>query len=173
MNGNNNNINKPKLKESFQHFDKLVTVCLMAGILIVSGFIIYYLLTPEPPFTTFTILNEEKEMGNYTTNATVGENISFHIGIGNYLERDATFVVNISKGDYNTKISSGGAEDAEFNQTISNITLQHNEEWISDKMNISFYIPGNRTIIAELFEVTFTEKKFLNILYLRINITSI
>ncbi|TXT61189.1 MAG: hypothetical protein BAJALOKI3v1_810012 [Promethearchaeota archaeon] len=164
---------KRKLKESFEHFDKLVTVCLLAGILIVSGFIVYYVLNPEPPFTTFTILNEEKEMGNYPTNATIGKNISFYVGIGNYLEREATFAVNISKGNNETTLGPNGAENAEYNFTTPNITLEHNEEWISEQLNISFYIPGNRTIIVELFEVISPSKSiFLNILFLRINVTA-
>lgn len=171
MNANDKSEYNKELKKSFQHFDKLLTVCLLIGILIISGFIIYYLLTPEPPFTTFTILNEDKKMENYPTNATVGESIYFYVEIGNYLEREATFGVNISKGDGDTILGSDGAKNAELNYTISNITLQHNDEWSSDQLNISFYIPGNRTIIAELFERSSSGFRFINILYLRINIT--
>jgi len=170
MSDNDNNNYSRKLKESFEHFDKIITICLIAGILIISGFIIYYLVNPEPPFTTFLILNEDKKMENYPTNATIGENISFYVGIGNYLEREVTFNVNISKGDNNTILGPNGAVNAELNFSISNITLQHNEDWISEKLNISFYTGGNRTIIAQLFENTVSGELFIDIIYLRIEV---
>ncbi|MFO7794904.1 MAG: DUF1616 domain-containing protein [Promethearchaeati archaeon] len=165
-----NDNNSRKLKESFEHFDKIITICLIAGILIISGFIIYYVVNPEPPFTTVFILNEDKKMEDYPTNATIGENISFYVGIGNYLEREVTFNVNISKGDNNTILGLNGAVNAELNFSISNITLQHNEDWISEKLTISFYTGGNRTLIAQLFENTASGELFINIVYLRIEV---
>ncbi len=155
-----------------KHLNVLITACLIAGILISSGFTIFYLVTPEPPFHTFTILNGEKKMENYPTEASLGENISFYLGIGNYLDRKALFFVNISKGDNKTILSNSGVEHAEENITIGNINLNNDEQWISNKMNISFYDSGLKIIIAELWEVISSTKVFLNIIYIRVNITS-
>ena len=63
--------------KGFKHLGKLLTVCLIAGIVIITGFIIYYLYTPESPYHTYTILNEDKRMELYPTNASKGKIFRF------------------------------------------------------------------------------------------------
>ncbi|MBD3197034.1 MAG: DUF1616 domain-containing protein [Candidatus Lokiarchaeota archaeon] len=161
------------LESSYKSFDKIVKISLIAGIIIVSGFIIYYIFTPEPPYHSFFILNEEEQMDNYPTNATVGQNVSFYLGVGNFLEKDLTFRFKILKGDENTTITSSGALNAVLNYTSANYTIQNSFTWISEKLTISFYEAGSRIIIAELYEITSqTSEKFLNILDLEMNIST-
>ncbi|TFF97225.1 MAG: DUF1616 domain-containing protein [Promethearchaeota archaeon] len=165
-------IKKAETTNGFKHLSKVVTICLIAGIIIVSGFIIYYIFTPEPPYHEFFILNGEKKAENYPTNATVGEEIYFYVGIRNYLEKDLTFNISIYKGDNETDLTEWGNLNAEMNITTTNITIKNGEEWVSPKLNITFYEPGKRIIIAELYEVKASENKFLNIVYIRLNITA-
>jgi uncharacterized membrane protein len=158
--------------EGFRQLSRIVTVCLIVGIIIVSGFIIYYLLTPEPPYHQFFILNGERKAENYPSQATEGEEIYFYVGVRNYLEKDLTFNVKIFKGNDSTDLTKKEDINAELNQTIGNITIEHGEEWVSDKLTISFLETGNRTVIAQLYEVGDSEEEYLNIVYIRLNITN-
>ncbi|MFX1558346.1 MAG: DUF1616 domain-containing protein [Promethearchaeota archaeon] len=155
-------------------FDKIVKISLIIGVIVISGFIIYYLLTPEPGYVTFGVLNSDKKAENYPTNATVGENISFYISVGNYLRRDFNFRIEILKGDNNTLLTSSGSINASsyFNTSITN--LSNKMQWMSEMFNISFSQPGaNQIMIAELKEVDISlEETFIDILSLRFNITS-
>jgi hypothetical protein len=57
--------------------------------------------------------------------------------------------------------------------TIGNFTLNHNERWISEKLNTSFSLVGeDQIIIAELWEITNTKSEFYDVLWLRLNITA-
>ncbi|KKK92065.1 hypothetical protein LCGC14_2706660 [marine sediment metagenome] len=58
------NDEKSNLRKSYMQFEVLLKISLIIGILIVSGFIIYYILTPEPGYVTLGILNEDK-LSNY------------------------------------------------------------------------------------------------------------
>lgn len=162
----------PETDNGFKHLSKVVTVCLIAGIIIVSGFIIYYILTPEPPYHEFFILNAERKGENYPTEASIGENITFYVGVENHLEKDLTFNVKIFKGNESTDLTKQEDINADLNQTIGNHSIKNGEEWVSSALNISFYEPGNRTIIAQLYEVQGIEEKYLNIVYIRLNITA-
>ena len=42
----------PTLDLSNKQFEKLLTVCLLIGIIVVGVFVIYYILTPEEKFGT-------------------------------------------------------------------------------------------------------------------------
>ena len=159
-------------KSSLKEFDKLLKICLVIGIVVISGFIIYHALKPEPGFVTFGILNENQEAENYPTEATIGENISFYLTVENYLERDFAFNVKIKKGDNNTVLSSTGSNGTFV--FMINSSLKHKEVWRSSKLNISFsQLGANQIIIAELWQ-DFESKpeEFYNILWLRLNITS-
>lgn len=158
-------------ENGFKHLSKVVTVSLIAGIIIVSGFTIYYLLTPEPPYHELFILNGEKKGEDYPTEAKTGESIHFYVGVRNYLEKDLTFNVKIYKGNESTDLTKQEDINADLNQTLGNITIENGEEWVSNKLNISFYEAGNRTIIAQLYEVKDSEEIYLNIVYIRLNIT--
>lgn len=163
-----------ELEESKKQFEKIVSVCIIGGILLSAAFIIYYIFLPPPSFVTFGLLNANQEGENYQTNATVGEDIDFYATVDNYLGQDFTFCLKIYKGDNNTKISSSGSQDAALNQTTAKVTLENNQKWKSDKLTISFYLIGyNQTIIVELWQYTdATATQFYDILWLRMNITA-
>jgi len=156
-----------------QQLENIVKISVIIGILVVSGFIIYYILTPEPGFVIFVLLNSEKRAENYPTEANVGENISFYAAVQNYFNRDFSFKVEILKGDNNTILSATEpAKNATSYYNSSQFTLKHSEVWISDMLNVSFSQPGaNQRIIVELWEISDTEKYF-DFLFLWLNITS-
>lgn len=167
-----NHKNRNDLKESNRQFEVLLKICLIIGILIVSGFIVYYILTPEPGYVTFGILNEDKKAENYPTRANVNETIPFYLSVGNYLKRDFSFQVRVKNGNNETYMSSIGSNGTlEF--TIGNITLDHKGNWISEQLNISFSQLGdNQKIIAELWQIKNNEVEFYNILWIRLNVTN-
>lgn len=168
-----NHKNKNDLKESNRQFEVLLKVCLIIGILIVSGFIVYYILTPEPGYVTFGILNEDKKAENYPTRANVNETIPFYLSVGNYLKRDFSFQVRVKKGNINTVKSPSIPSNGTLDFTIGNFTLNHNDNWISVKLNVSFSELGeNQIIIAELWQIKNDIEEYYNILWLQLNITN-
>ena len=163
---------KSTLDRSNKQFEKLLTVCLLFGIIVVGVFIIYYIATPEEGFVLFGILNEDQKAENYRTDAVVGENISFFMSVENYLDRDFTFKINVLKGDNNTVLNATGGNGV-LNFTTSEVTLKHGETWMSDNSSISFWEVGeNHIIIFELWEVSLPSDKIYTILWLRLNITA-
>ncbi|MFX0140669.1 MAG: DUF1616 domain-containing protein [Candidatus Hodarchaeota archaeon] len=154
-------------------FEKIVKISIILGIFIITGFIIYYILTPEPGFVVFGLLNDQKKAENYPTEAKVGDNVSFYVSVENYLNKDFTFRVEILKGDNNTILSSTEpAKNATSYYNTTQITLIHSETWISEMLNVTFMLPGsNQIIIAELWQKTnsYTEKFYSNLI-LRLNI---
>jgi uncharacterized membrane protein len=162
------------IRKSKKQFDILLKVCLIIGIIVVSGFIIFYVLTPEPGYITFGILNENQEAENYPTNATVGQNISFYVTIDNQMKREFSFRAEVLKGDNYTILTSSGSINATSYFNTTKITLLQNQFWISEMLNISFSQPGaDQRIIVEIWEIpSFGTKKFFDILWLGLNITS-
>jgi uncharacterized membrane protein len=162
-----------ELKKSERDFEKLVTISLLLGIIIVSGFIVYYVLNPEPGFVTLGMLNSEKKAEDYPTEISLNEDLYFYITIGNYLRKEAIFDVKVLKGDNDTNLSMDNpATDAQIAFTIENVILEHNETWISDQLNISFTQTGsNRILIIELWESLENEDKYWTNTWLRLNIT--
>lgn len=164
--------NSDDLTGSKKKFQILLMICLIAGILVVSGFIIYYALTPEPGYITFGILNEDKKAENYPTNASINENISFYLTVGNYLNREFLFRIEIKKGNHYTILTpthSNGTLDF----IVGNFTLKNKDDWISEQLNVSFSEVGeNQIIIAELWEIKPSTTDFYDILWLRLNITT-
>ncbi|TXT59458.1 MAG: hypothetical protein BAJALOKI2v1_210059, partial [Promethearchaeota archaeon] len=125
-----------ELRKSEKDFEKLVTISLLLGIIIVSGFILYYLLNPEPGFVTLGILNSDKKAEDYPTTVSINERIDFYVTVGNNLRRTSTFKIQILKGDNDTLLSKDRpAELAQLAFTIDNIVLEHNQTWISDNLN--------------------------------------
>ncbi|MFX0028640.1 MAG: DUF1616 domain-containing protein [Candidatus Hermodarchaeota archaeon] len=171
----NNGSSKEKIgsnKSNSKEFDTILKICLIIGIIIISGFIIYFVLKPEPGFVTFGILNENQEAENYPTQASVNETISFYMTVDNYLDKVFNFNIKIKKGDNTTVLSSTGSNGTL--QYMINSSINHKEKWVSNKLNISFsQVGANQIIIAELWQ-NFVSKpeEFYNILWLRLNITS-
>ena len=84
-------VDKDKNLTSWKHFEALLKISLIIGIIIISGFIIYYVLTPEPGYVTFGILNENQEAENYPTQAPFNETIFFYLTVENNLEKVFNF----------------------------------------------------------------------------------
>ena len=165
---------KKKVSNSYEEFDKLLKILLIIGIIVVSGFIIYAVLSPKPGYWYLGILNSDKKAENYPTNAAVDENITFYISLGNYLNRDFSFHLEILKGNNDTVLGPFPSINATTFVNSSTITLQHREVWISSAFNVSFSQAGaNQTIIAELWEVPSVGiRRFYDVVYVRLNITS-
>lgn len=161
------------LKNNNNHFEKLLKICLIIGIIVVSGFIVYFILTPEPGFIVFGILNENQEAQDFPTEATVNETISFYLTVDNFLNRDFKFQIKIKKGDNNTIKSRTAPSNGTLDFTIGNFTLNHNANWISERLNVSFSEVGeSQIIIAELWQIINEIEEYNNILWLQLNITN-
>jgi uncharacterized membrane protein len=159
-------------KISNKHFEKLLKICLIIGITVISGFIVYSILTPEPGLVTFGILNENQEAGTYPKEAVVNETISFFLTVENGLDREFMFGFKIKKGDNNTILSSNGSNGTLY-QTIGNFSLNPKEVQIYGEYNISFSEIGeNQIIIAELWQIKNETEEYFNIMFIRLNITS-
>lgn len=154
--------------------EKIVKISLIIGIIVISGFILYYLLNPEPGFVTFGILNSEKKAENYPTEVSVNEDVEFYIVVENHLNTEFVFEIRIYKGDNETKLSSDGSENADLNYTTDQEILDVGEKWESDKLSIRFSkIGSSQILIAELWEITEDDSSsFYDIIYLRLNITA-
>lgn len=170
----NNTSKKNDIKKNYQEFNKILTVLLIIGIIIISGFILYAVLTPEPGYITYGLLNSDRKAENYPKNATVGENVTFYVSVGNYLNRDFSFRIEILTGDSETILEPTGSINATSYLNSTAIFLVHGESWISDAFNVSFSQTGdNQTIIAEIWETDIgPNDKFWEIAYMRLNITS-
>ncbi|MFW9818049.1 MAG: DUF1616 domain-containing protein [Candidatus Thorarchaeota archaeon] len=156
-----------------KHFEKLLRICLILGIIVVSGFIIYFILTPEPGFVGYSILNENKEAGNYPTEVATNETISFYLTVENRLDREFMFGFKIKKGNKDTSLSSNNPSNGTLYQTIGNFSLNPNEIQIYGEYNISFSEVGEeQIIIAELWQIKNEIEEFFIVHYLRLNITS-
>jgi uncharacterized membrane protein len=164
------------LKRNYKYFDKLLRIFLIIGIIIISSFIVFNLNNLEPGYTTFGILNSQKKAGDYPKSINVSENVTFYITIGNYLQRDFTFQIEILKGDNDTILSS--TEPSVNSKSYLNVSifrLLNNQNWISEELNVSFASIGtNRIIIVELWEVNndLFREKFTNALWLKLNVTN-
>ncbi|MHA2037407.1 MAG: DUF1616 domain-containing protein [Promethearchaeota archaeon] len=159
-------------RQSKKQFDILLKVCLIIGIFVVSGFIIFYTLTPEPGYITLGILNENQEAENYPTEVTANESIFFYLTVENRLTKEFAFSAKIKKGNNMTLLSSAGSNGTL--QFMINDTLEYSNTWISNKLNVSFSLLGeNQIIIAELWQIDNNDlETFFDILWLRINVTS-
>ena len=169
-----NSIETSNLKKNNKEFDKLLKLLLIIGIIVISGFIIYAILTPKPGYWYLGILNYDKKAENYPTNVAANDSITFYISVGNYLNRDFSFRIEILKGDNETVLGSSPSLNATSFVNSSTITLLHRAEWISNAFNISFSQPGNnQSIIAELWEIpSVGVRRFYDVVYMRLNITS-
>ncbi|TFG21795.1 MAG: DUF1616 domain-containing protein [Promethearchaeota archaeon] len=165
---------KPKIRKIQEKldFDKLLKLLLIFGIILTTGFILYHILKPKSGYITFGILNSDMSADDYPTNTLVGENISFYIFIGNHLNRELNFRLDVLIGDNNTYLALNHPTNGSSYLNITSNIL-NGVDWISNLINVSFSEPGiNRLIIAELWIINadLTEK-FYNSLYTRLNVT--
>ena len=169
---NTKNLNS--LKKNYNEFDKILKLLLIIGIVVISGFIVSAIFTPKPGYWHLGILNSDKKAENYPSTVAVDENITFYISVGNYLNRDFSFHIEILKGDNDSVLSSSPTLNATSFVNSSIITLPHRAEWISSAFNVSFSQPGNnQSAIAELWEIsTVGVRRFYDVVYMRLNVTS-
>ncbi len=166
-----NDSEKAEIEKSYAQFEKLVKISLIIGIITISGFIIYYLLTPEPGYVTFGILNSEKKSENYPTNTSIGQTIEFYATVENHLGRDFDFKIKIYKGNNHTILSSKGS-NATVNYTSKKYNLKNNQGWDRKYSMKFFQVGSNQLIIVELWQVIDEKDEFYDILWLRLNITT-
>jgi len=161
---------------SYKEFEKILTVILLIGIITLFSFIIYYIATPEEGYVMFSVLNKDKELSNYPTNATVDENITLHLVVGNYLAGDFQFRVKYGPCSNTTLIYP--TDSGSSNATLSNWTainsLKAGQIWESGQVNVSFTDVGdNQVIIFELWQIIpNSDDKFWTYNFLRLNITA-
>ena len=135
--------------------EKITKIVLIAGIIVISGAMIYTFTKTEEPDLLFFILNENQELKDYQTNSTVGENVSVYAFIENHLGYTENFSVRVYRGNSNISInlSIGVSENANaaylFNYTY---TIENEQSKITDMINVPFYEVGlNQTILLELW----------------------
>ena len=160
------------IEASNRQFQKIVRYSLLMGILLVSGFIIYYVVTPEEGYVGFGILNSDEKAEDYPTTARVNESIKFYVTVDNYLNDDFTFKLIILKGDNETDLSSKGSKHAHKCFTTDKEKLKPEEEWMSDRLSISFEKNGTgQSLIVELWRYNEdNSREFWDILWLRIDV---
>ncbi|MBA7580777.1 hypothetical protein ES708_22671 [subsurface metagenome] len=135
--------------------EKITKIVLIAGIIVISGAMIYTFTKPEEPDLLFFISNENQELKDYQTNSTVGENVSVYAMIENHLGYTEDFSVRVYRGNSNISInvSIGVSENVNaaylYNYTY---TLENEQSMISEMINVPFYEAGlNQTILLELW----------------------
>ncbi|KKL62303.1 hypothetical protein LCGC14_2186540 [marine sediment metagenome] len=167
------NSEKNNLKKSYKQFGILLKISLIIGIIIVSGFIIYYILTPEPGYVTLGILNEYKKAEDYPTRAAVNDTISFYVTVENHLNQDFSFQVQVKRGNKDTQMTPNVPTNGSLDLIVGNFTLSNGGDWISEKLNISFsQIGNNQIIITELWQIKNNIPEFYTKLWVRLNITN-
>lgn len=164
---------KEKVKQNYKQFDKFLKIGLLIGIIIISGFILYFVFVPKPGSATIGFLNSEGRADNYPTQAAINQNVSFYVTVGNYLNRDSLFQVEILKGNNDTVLGPYPSINATSYLNITEFSIHHNQIWTSNLLNITFSQPGsNQIIIAELWYYVSLERTFFNVVSMRLNITS-
>ena len=100
---------RAELEKSKKEFEKIVTISFIIGIIVISGFIIYYILNQEQGFITFGILNSEGKGEDYPINVNINEDVEFYITVDNYLTDDFEFFLKVLRGDNSTILSPSGS----------------------------------------------------------------
>ena len=165
---------KTEIELSTIQFQRLLRFSLIFGIIIVSGFIVYYVLVPEEGYVGFGILNDDKKAEDYPTTAKMNQSIYFYITVENELDHDFTFKLIILQGDEDTKLSSEGSKHANKTFTTDKEKLNPSEDWMSKKLSVSFPYNGTeQVLIVELWKYNEdNSREFWDILWLRLDIYS-
>ncbi len=155
-------------------FQRLLRFSLICGIVIVSGFIVYYILVPEEGYIGFGILNDDERAEDYPTTTKVNQSIGFYVTVDNELDHDFTFKLIILLGDEDTKLSPEGSKYANKTSTTDKETLKPSEHWMSDKLYVLFPYNGtDQILIVELWKYNEdNSREFWDILWLRIDVYS-
>ena len=166
---------KDELEQQFKQFQKILKVLLLFGIIIVSGFIIYYVwyfnFSQEEDYVGFGVLNRRKEAEDYPTVAYTNQSVEFYVTVENQLSRDFNFKIRVYRGDSQTILSSDGSENAHYLYSTDKERLKPREDWMSDKLSVTFTVNGtNQQIIVELWEYSIDKRDFYDILWLRIDV---
>jgi uncharacterized membrane protein len=131
-------INMPRWAE-LNKLDKLMTVGLIAGIVVVGGVTAYFVSMPRvgERFTEFYVLGSGGKIENYPTNLMLGESGTVILGVVNHEYAEVTYNIVIKL-------------DNETIGTISNITLNNEMTWeenytfapekTGDNMNLEFLL---------------------------------
>lgn len=159
-------------RNSSKNLVKITRIILLIGIILTSCFIIYEIINVEPGYITLGLLNSEGNAEDYPTTAKVGESVSFYVTVQNFMKKNFTFQLEISKGNNQTILNSTGSFNAKSYFNTTEVTLIHSEFWISEMLNVSFSQPGaNQSIIVELWEIpNGGVRKFFEITYIRLHI---
>ncbi|MFX1397084.1 MAG: DUF1616 domain-containing protein [Promethearchaeota archaeon] len=139
-----------------KNFGRALTLCLIIGIATIFGFIIYYINTPEEGFIDFYVLNEEQEFGNYPSNVTRGENVTFYLCVENHIENDFNFRIKYGPCNSTTWIdpTPSGCSNSTLSLVTENITVASGESWGPMPVNVSFQEEGNfQMVIFELWKI--------------------
>lgn len=166
--------NKEEVGRTLHQFQKSLTIILLFAIILISGFIIVYLINPKPGHVTFGILNEEQKAEDYPTSVKVGQAVNLYVYVGNSLVTHFSFRIKIFKGDENSQLSSSGSSNVNLDRTIGDFTLSEGEDWLSEKQSIIFNTVGDyQVIVIELWEIRNNNIEiFSNILWIRLNVTN-
>jgi uncharacterized membrane protein len=148
-------MNKRNQSNSPLNFEKSTRIILICGIVFLLGGFIYILTKPEDDDLYFFLLNENQQMRDYPTNSTIGQPIFFHVVVVNYLGIPKNFAIKVYLSSSQNEIDSSiGVHNQPntnylFNRTFS---LNDQEKWTSDLLNVSFSSSGqNQIIIVELW----------------------
>lgn len=153
---------------------KITRIILLIGIILTSCFIIFEIIKVEPGYYTYGLLNSDGYAHDYPTQVKKSKNITLYATVGNYLKTDFSFSIHILKGNSNTWINKDSGSNGTLIRKLPNITLQHGNEWISDAQNISFSIIGlNKVIIFELWKIENNLEIYVDVLFIRLNVTEI
>lgn len=146
---------------------------LIIGIIIVSGFIVYDITKTSEPYVLFSVLNQDKELGNYHSNLIVGQKLAYYFYLENHLGETTEFNVKIYLGNSTANINPKiGITNAQFIGNYSK-TVQNGENWTSNQLEYQFQNVGSQFIGIELWQNQNGDWKYVenHTLVLRINVT--
>ena len=157
---------------------KMIRGLLLIGIVAVAGAMVYSATRPEEEDVLFFILNDQQDLKDYPTNASVDKTVTVYGFVENHLGKSAEFTVQVyqSSGDVVIHVNTSVAGHTNITD-IKNFTktLENEEEWLTDQIDVSFPAIGeNQLIILELWQKMDGEWAFMPnyLLFIRLNITA-
>jgi len=141
--------------------NKVLFVFLAVAIVIATGFIIYFAVTPQntEKFTEFYILNTEGKAGDYPKQVIVGKPVDIVIGVVNREYQPA---------DYKVEIQMGSIEVGKVNIG----TLAYQQKWEEKVSFIPPVVGDNQTVDFILYRNGGTEPYLKEPLTLYIDVVS-